>query len=1013
MLSFFQRRGVRAARTAFRWCRITLWFAILLVLGALAYLHLVGLPDFLKPPLVQLAMERGFDARFASAHLTWGPAIFIENAGFSPTNRSAGPRLSAGVAEVKLNWAALLHFKLKADSVEMLNGQVRIPVSEKYGKSVILDRVHVNLRLFSNDVAQVNDFRAIYRGVRIRIDGEVTNFASMSDWKLPARWEGKAEATNATNPPQYTNILEQFQFGRDSSADIYFSADGHDINTLRADGVLNFPTMETPWATASGLQLRAAAAHLLDTTNRPFMQAHVTTDNISTRWGSGANMSLTAAFYPDSSTPFNASLDFEASDVEQQWTTTNGPNFVHARLLRWDGIAALTTAHFKPEGLNGTLRAEGAESTWGKADSLSFTLKADRANSLIPLSTNWGFWAKFAPYVLSSRIAATNLQASRLRLDSVELQANWDAPELTISNLQSRLYAGGIDASADLNVDSRLLRLHAATDFDPQAISQFLTPAAQLWISQLAWQKPPAVKANISVTVPPWTNRTEEWRNDVRSSIQMAGDFKVGAASFRKIEVAGASAQFSYSNRVWNVPRLHAIRTDGSVDAEYTGNDATHEFHIVFDSHLDPDDAAPWLKPSQQEILSEFHFSQPPDIHGEARGVWHDLEAASIAGTIVASNFTARGEHIDAFRTGLDYTNHLLRVSGLGLSQGPGRLDIPSASANFSSKRFILTNAQSTLDPRLVAVVMATNTPGFLQLLRFATSPQVRASGAFVVGDPSQTDLHLEVQGGHFHWTNLSADSFSATVLWRAKSIIVTNVQARLYNDGKLRGWVAFDHPPKQDVGFRTDFTINDIDLGQLAREIAGKTNRVEGRLEGSLTLEAPIAEDKDTWTGHGYVHIHNALLWDIKMFGVLSPLLNAMSPGLGDSRAREATAPFNITDGKVFSDNLEIHSTGVRLLYRGSISMKKQINGRVEADMLRDTPLFGTVMSVVMTPLGKLFEYQITGPLTQPTFKPLYVPKFLMLFLRPFHTLKTLLPEDKPGAPPATPPADTKPNTK
>ncbi len=390
MLSFFQRRGVRAARTAFRWCRITLWFAILLVLAALAYLHLVGLPDFLKSSVVQLATERGFDARFASAHLAWGPAIFIENAGFSPTNRSSAPRLSAALAEVKLNWAALLHFHLKADSVEMLNGQVRIPVSEKYGKSVLLDRVHVNLRLFSNDVAQVNDFRAVYRGVKIRIDGEVTNFASMSDWKLPARWEGKTEPTNAANPSPSANILEQFQFGPNSRVDIYFSADGHDINTLRADGILSFPTVETPWATASGLQLRAAAAHLLDVTNRPFMQAHVTTDKISTRWGTGANMALTAAFYPDASTPFNASLDFEISDADTKWTTTNGPNFVHARRLRWDGIAALTPAHFNPEALNGTLRADGAESTWAKAGSLSFTLKADRADPQIPVKHKLG-----------------------------------------------------------------------------------------------------------------------------------------------------------------------------------------------------------------------------------------------------------------------------------------------------------------------------------------------------------------------------------------------------------------------------------------------------------------------------------------------------------------------------------------------------------------------------------------------------------------------------------------------
>ena len=261
--------------------------------------------------------------------------------------------------------------------------------------------------------------------------------------------------------------------------------------------------------------------------------------------------------------------------------------------------------------------------------------------------------------------------------------------------------------------------------------------------------------------------------------------------------------------------------------------------------------------------------------------------------------------------------------------------------------------------------------------------------------------MEFEIQAGHLRWTNLNADSISATVLCRGQNVLVTNVQARLYNSGKLKGWLAFDHSTAGAGSFRGDFTAHDIDLGLLARGLSGRNSRVEGMLDGSLALAAPVADDKDTWTGHGYIHVHDALLWDIKIFGVLSPLLNAMSPGLGDSRARQANAPFTIGGGKVSSDDLEVHSTGVRLLYRGSISMNKQINGRVEADLLRDMPVFGTVLSVVMTPLGKVFEYQITGALQQPAFKPLYVPKFLMLLFRPFHTLKSLLPEDKPAAPP------------
>jgi hypothetical protein len=187
---------------------------------------------------------------------------------------------------------------------------------------------------------------------------------------------------------------------------------------------------------------------------------------------------------------------------------------------------------------------------------------------------------------------------------------------------------------------------------------------------------------------------------------------------------------------------------------------------------------------------------------------------------------------------------------------------------------------------------------------------------------------------------------------------------------------------------------------------LTGKNSRIDGKLDGSLLLNAPSSTNKETWTGRGYVNVHDALLWQIKLFGIFSPVLNAIAPGAGDSRAKSATAHFTIGQGKVASDNMEVQATGMRLMYRGNISMDKQINGRVEADLLRNTPLFGEVLSMTLSPLSKIFEYQIKGPMSNPVIEPLYVPKFLMMLLRPFHTLKSILPEapSAPSAPPANP---------
>jgi hypothetical protein len=133
--------------------------------------------------------------------------------------------------------------------------------------------------------------------------------------------------------------------------------------------------------------------------------------------------------------------------------------------------------------------------------------------------------------------------------------------------------------------------------------------------------------------------------------------------------------------------------------------------------------------------------------------------------------------------------------------------------------------------------------------------------------------------------------------------------------------------------------------------------------------------------------------------------MLNAIAPGSGDSRAREASASFIITNGLLSTDDLEIRSTGFRLLYRGTVDARERLNARAEANLLRDTPVFGHLLSWMLLPFDKIFEYRVTGTLSKPDTEPLYIPKIFMDLLRPFHSLKMMLPEtpSKP-APAATP---------
>jgi hypothetical protein len=269
-------------------------------------------------------------------------------------------------------------------------------------------------------------------------------------------------------------------------------------------------------------------------------------------------------------------------------------------------------------------------------------------------------------------------------------------------------------------------------------------------------------------------------------------------------------------------------------------------------------------------------------------------------------------------------------------------------------------------------------------------------------------DLHFFVEGNQFRWKNFNADKISGHLDWIDQTLLLTNLHATAYRDGTVEGWAYFDFSPPKGTDFRFDFAAADLDLPLLVSGLTGKTNRLEGLLHGQFTLESGNTRDPKTWKGYGRANLRDGLIWDVPIFGIFSPVLNALMPGAGNSRAREGSATYVVQDGMIYSDDLEIRAAGLRLQYRGAVDFEKQVDARVEAQLLRDTWIIGPLVSLALSPISKIFEYKVTGTLSHPNSEPVYVPDILMMTLRPFHSLKEiLLPEkSKDGLLPNSEPA-------
>jgi hypothetical protein len=1045
-------RSRRRGRAVFLWGCALLLLAVLLIVGAGAWLHLVGLPNFLKQRLLSHLRDRGFEAQFTSARLNWGPEVAVQNAAFRRSGDPMAPRISAGRTVIRLDPGKLLRGRNSVDALQISQGSLELPFSEAPDDCLSLTNVSFDLVFITNNTLQLEHGQAGFHGIQIGLRGALTNYTAAREWSL---WQAAGASPQQARDSlrRIATNLDQVHFQAPPSLELHLTADARDpSNTLRADLTLACDGIQTPWGDVSNLKLAADCAASVNSGSSPLVNAHFSAATLTTPQASGRNLSLTAGFSRAAGSNLQASLNFAVANFSGRLPGSGETNGVEAASLRWNGnvtfhpsplalvaasgswrigrsktpwgsadSAVLTLGAATVEGAPAPdlswpflskinhwsvdCQATRAETPWGSADSASMKFSAAAAEGFPGAGDSWGFWTNFNRWAVDWQASLIKLITPEVQFDQFACAGSWRAPELVLTNLDAPLYGGGLSGSARLDVASRELKAGARFDFDPRRLAHFLPAAAQARLGEFFWEHPPRAAFEGRMVLPVWSRWPSDWAAQLLPSLQVTGDFSVGPSSFRGIALDSAQSRFSYSNRVLDLPRLHLVRPEGEAWVDFTANDDTGAFAAIIDSHLDPADFRPLLPDGQQPLLDKVVFSkaEPPDIHAEIRGRWDEPTTLAGNARVAATNFTALGENVAGVQAVVEYTNSLTRLTDLRLLKDGGELDAPLVEIDLKTGKFTLSNAVSTLDPHLVIRLLGPKTPAWFRAIGFDTPPTIRVGGSFVLDDAMATDLHFDISGRNFRYSRLLAETASGQVLWTAKTTTLTNVQADLYV-GSLKGWCVFDDKPQVGTLFHGGVTVAGIELPLVVRGWSTTTNNVQGVLNGSMTLTDGNTANIKTWNSYGALSVSNALLWDFRLFGIFSPILNALIPGFGNLRAYQGSMDFVTTNGMVATGNLEIRCTDFRLLYRGTLNTEKQLDAKVKAELLRDTPLVGRIISFFTSPLTTLVEYKIGGTLDEPTREPLFVHKALSVILEPFHK------KPPPPADSSTPPSSPSP---
>lgn len=705
---------------------------------------------------------------------------------------------------------------------------------------------------------------------------------------------------------------------------------------------------------------------------------------------------------------FATDLDLKAVDFHSRWITVS--NLTLATHL-WNG-----THDWRPLAMDWRLTASEATSDAAR------TRLLDLRGSALPVATAdqpvlQGFWTNAAPWRAQALISVSDLHVRPGHFaDQAQVLLDWKQGLLRFTQLEVRLPAGSLSGSGWVTATNGDLGLDLRGDVKPLQLAAVLPPAAwQQWTNR-GLRPENSVEFNISGhgQVPSWSRPPADLLRDLMATLTAHGvlgttNFGIGNLTLQETRVP-----FEFTPDAFRITGLKLAMAPAQLTGDFDADLASGRWHARLDGSLNPHDLGPLIQlPGLDTQLDLLRLDRPPSISGDVWGNWNDPQQTGAALRFALTNATYRNEPITELRTAMAYTNQQLVFTGTEALQGTNVARVPVLHFDLPANLLHITNGFSTLEVASVVRAIGPNIAKLLAPYHFLEAPTVRVNGSIPLTEDVQGNVEFQASVPLLQWWYFEFDKLLATVRWAGDRISITNLAGGFYG-GLISAHVEVSVTNRSDAVFGFNASYTDVDLQRVVADLTSDTNRLEGVLSGEITVLEGHGDEIHPWKGFGNAQLRNGYLWNLPLFGLLSPAFDSISPGLGAAKFRDGNALFTLTNRSVVFNRVELLSPAMRLQMRGPVDFDGRLNLVLEAEPLRDLPLFGPLVNLVLSPFSKLLEYDITGTLGKPEAELRHVPSFLLIPLQPFTTLKSVFqgspssPKEgnpPPPSPPSNPP--------
>ncbi len=249
MFSGLKKRFPRAWKIFYR-VRIVGWLLVFVILFSAAWMSLVGLPGFLKTPLLEKLRARGFELQFKNLRLSWYRGFVAYEVKFDRAGDAAAPQFSAGRVEVPLNSFALRRLDFEISGLRFFSGKLVWPASgtNTAQRELTAANIEATVHFLPNDVWQLDNLQGRFAGVKFFVNGSLAHASAFRDWKF------SAPETGVTNAPdfkarlfEFVETLDRLKFSQPPGVRLGIYGDARDWRKFKLAASAMAADAGTPW----------------------------------------------------------------------------------------------------------------------------------------------------------------------------------------------------------------------------------------------------------------------------------------------------------------------------------------------------------------------------------------------------------------------------------------------------------------------------------------------------------------------------------------------------------------------------------------------------------------------------------------------------------------------------------------------------------------------------------------------------------------------------------------------